>query len=125
MLPGVEARAEAPYPTPLAPNELTVAARGQLTLRKDLRGGKVLGRGYSFDAESIVDANRRLIGAQGAVHDSKALRADLDLPDAGGDFAAGVIALEGSRLGGTGFTSFDRRAVRLLKSRGRPTRLLA
>ena len=44
-LPGVEGRAEAPYPTPLKPNELTVAARGQLTLRKDLRGGKVLGRG--------------------------------------------------------------------------------
>jgi predicted nucleic-acid-binding protein len=44
---------------------------------------------------------------------------------AGGDFADGVIAYEGSWLGGETFVSFDKKAVALLKSQGQKARLLA
>jgi hypothetical protein len=49
----------------------------------------------------------------------------LVLLDAGGDFADGVIAFEGRRLGGEVFASFDRNAVRLVAAAGGETRLLA
>lgn len=43
--------------------------------------------------------------------------------EAGGDFADGVIAYEGSRLGGQTFVSFDRKASKLLQSAGVSARL--
>ena len=58
-------------------------------------------------------------------YDSEAVRAGIKMPDAGGDFADGVIALQDARLGGTEFVSFDRKAVRLLHSQGRVARVLA
>ena len=45
--------------------------------------------------------------------------------DAGGDFADGVIAYEGSWLGADIFVSFDKRAVKLMQSQGKPSRLLS
>ena len=45
--------------------------------------------------------------------------------EAGGDFADGVIAFEGRRLGGSIFTSFDRRAIELVAGSGGETRLLS
>jgi predicted nucleic-acid-binding protein len=47
------------------------------------------------------------------------------LLEAGGDFADGVIAFEGRWLGGETFVSFDKQAVKLLKSAGEAARLLA
>ena len=44
--------------------------------------------------------------------------------DAGGDFADGVIAYEGSWLGGETFVSFDKAAVTLLTAQGQSARLL-
>lgn len=43
---------------------------------------------------------------------------------AGGDFADGVIAFEGRRLGGEVFASFDCEAVELVAAQGGDTRLL-
>jgi predicted nucleic-acid-binding protein len=43
--------------------------------------------------------------------------------EGGGDFADGVIAFEGSRLGGQTIVSFDRQAVKLLQVAGLPTHL--
>ena len=48
----------------------------------------------------------------------------LALLKAGGDFADGVIAYEGSWLGAEAFVSFDRQAVELLAANGRAARLL-
>ena len=53
-----------------------------------------------------------------------AVEAGLALLDAGGDFADGVIAYEGSWLGAEIFISFDKKAVRLMKARGESVRLL-
>jgi predicted nucleic-acid-binding protein len=53
-----------------------------------------------------------------------AAEAGLALLDAGGDFADGVIAYEGSWLGADGFVSFDRMAVRLMEVQGESARLL-
>jgi hypothetical protein len=41
------------------------------------------------------------------------------------DFANGLIAYEGSWLGGETFVSFDEKAVFVLTQEGRPARLLA
>ena len=42
----------------------------------------------------------------------------------GGDFADGIIAFDGRRLGGTVFVSFDRRAVALVERNGGEALLL-
>jgi predicted nucleic-acid-binding protein len=44
--------------------------------------------------------------------------------DAGGDFADGIIAYEGSWLGGEIFVSFDKKAVKLIEARSGSVRLL-
>ena len=49
----------------------------------------------------------------------------LALLDAGGDFADGVIAYEGSWLGAETLVSFDKKAVKLMKARGESARLLS
>ena len=45
--------------------------------------------------------------------------------DAGGDFADGVVAYEGSWLGADAFISFDGQAVKLLEAQGAIARLLS
>ena len=54
-----------------------------------------------------------------------AAEAGLTLLDAGGDFADGVIAYEGSWLGAEAFVSFDKKAVKLMEARGTSVRLLS
>jgi hypothetical protein len=53
-----------------------------------------------------------------------AVEAGLAVLDAGGDCADGVIAYEGTWLGGETFISFDKKAVGLLSTQGHKTRLL-
>ena len=57
--------------------------------------------------------------------DRPAVEAGLELLEAGGDFADGVIAYQGHWLGAEEFVSFDKQAVSLLKSQGKRVRLLA
>jgi predicted nucleic-acid-binding protein len=54
-----------------------------------------------------------------------AAEAGLAQLDAGGDFADGVIAHEGSWLGADTFISFDKTAVKLMEARGESVRLLS
>jgi predicted nucleic-acid-binding protein len=54
-----------------------------------------------------------------------ATEAGLAMLEAGGDFADGVIAYEGRWLGADTFTSFDKKAVRLIEAQGKSARLLA
>jgi predicted nucleic-acid-binding protein len=85
----------------------------------------VLSQGYKVPSADIADAIRRLINSANVVVNRPAAEAGLALLDAGGDFADGVIAYEGSWLGAEVFLSFDRRAVKLMKDQGDSARLLS
>jgi predicted nucleic-acid-binding protein len=85
----------------------------------------VLSQGYKIPAIQIAEAIRRLINGANVVVNRPVAEAGLALLDAGGDFADGVIAYEGSWLGADTFVSFDKKAVKLLEAQGRSARLPA
>jgi len=85
----------------------------------------VLSRGYKIPSAEIVEAIRRLMNASNVVVNRPAAEAGLALLEAGGDFADGVIAYEGSWLGAKTLVSFDKKAVKLMKARGESARLLS
>jgi predicted nucleic-acid-binding protein len=78
------------------------------------------GRGVGEIAASIRD----LADSANVQLDRPAVEAGLAIFEAGGDFADGVIAFEGRRIGGSVFASFDRCAVDLIAATGAETRLL-
>lgn len=84
----------------------------------------ILSRGYRIPRAEIAPAVAGLINSANAVTNRPAVEAGLATLRAGGDFADGVIAYEGRRLGGEVFHSFDTKAVRLLEAQGEPARLL-
>jgi len=84
----------------------------------------VLAQGYKIDVAEIAAAIRGLINSANVVVSRPAAEAGLVLLEAGGDFADGVIAFEGSQLGAETFVSFDKKAVRLLAKSGDAARLL-
>ena len=84
----------------------------------------VLRRLYGFELSEIAAALRALIDAANVETEAAAVEAGLALLEAGGDFADGVMAFEGHRLGGESFVSFDKKAVTLLSKLGAPARLL-
>lgn len=85
----------------------------------------VLRRGYKKSASEISDAIRRLTMSAKVVVNRPAVDAGLSVLEAGGDFADGVIAYEGSWLGADEFVSFDSKAVSVLQSQGVHARLLS
>lgn len=85
----------------------------------------VLARGYKRDAREIIEAIRRLVESATVRADRPAVDAGLAVLEAGGDFADGVSAFEGRRLGGMVFTSFDRAATELIAATGGETKLLS
>jgi len=84
----------------------------------------VLSQGYKIPSAEIAEAIRRLMNSVNVVVNRPAAEAGLALLDAGGDFADGVIAYEGSWLGADTFISFDRKAVKLMEAQGESVRLL-
>lgn len=78
---------------------------------------------YDISRQDAAGAIRALLNVGNVQADRAAAEAGLAVLEAGGDFADGVIAHEGSRLGGESFVSFDRRAVKLLQAAGLPARL--
>jgi predicted nucleic-acid-binding protein len=84
----------------------------------------VLSQGYKIADVDIAEAIRRLINGANVAVNRPAAEAGLAMLDAGGDFADGVIAYEGSWLGAESFVSFDRKAVKLLEAKGEAARLL-
>ena len=82
-------------------------------------------RTYKIEPTDIVATIRNLIDGESVVVNRPAAEAGLALLDAGGDFADGVIAYEGRWLGADIFVSFDKKAVKLLESRGGSARLLS
>ena len=85
----------------------------------------VLSQGYKIPSAQISEAIRRLMNSVNVVVNRPAAEAGLALLDAGGDFADGVIAYEGSWLGADTFMSFDKKAVKLMKVQGKSVRLLS
>jgi predicted nucleic-acid-binding protein len=85
----------------------------------------VLSQGYKIPSAEIAEAIRRLMNGGNVVANRPAVEAGLALLDAGGDFADGVIAYEGSWLGAEAFVSFDKKAVKLMKAQGESARLLS
>lgn len=84
----------------------------------------VLSRGYKRTAAEIGEGIRSLIDVSEVLTDRPAVEAGLAVLEAGGDFADGVIAFEGRRLGGPVFASFDRKAVELIAAVGGETHLV-
>jgi predicted nucleic-acid-binding protein len=79
---------------------------------------------YKRSAAEIALSIRLLMSGNNVELDRPAIEAGLEVLEAGGDFADGVIAYEGRWLGADEFVSFDKQAVSLLRSQGRKARLL-
>jgi hypothetical protein len=78
----------------------------------------VLRRIYKFGHKDISAAVEALLDARNVAVNRPAVDAGLAVLKAGGDFADGLIAYEGSWLGGDTFVSFDKRAVSLIAKQG-------
>ncbi len=85
----------------------------------------VLSQAYHVPSSEIAEAIRRLMDVANVVVNRPAAEAGLAVLDAGGDFADGMIAHEGSWLGAETFVSFDKKAVKLMEARGLSARLLS
>jgi predicted nucleic-acid-binding protein len=85
---------------------------------------QVLERGYGVARTDIAAAVRGVLAMRNVAINDPAAEAGLSLLEAGGDFADGAIAYDGRWLGGDTFVSFDKKAVKLLKARGRAAELL-
>ncbi|QBQ97642.1 type II toxin-antitoxin system VapC family toxin [Paraburkholderia pallida] len=84
----------------------------------------VLRSRYDAGRADVADALRSLLNTRNVVVNRPAAEAGLALLDAGGDFADGVIAYDGTWLGAETFVSFDKKAVSLLTKQGHAARLL-
>jgi predicted nucleic-acid-binding protein len=84
----------------------------------------VLSQGYKIPSVEIAEAIRRLMNSDNVVVNRPAVEAGLALLEAGGDFADGAIAFEGSWLGAEVFLSFDKKAAKLIEGQGVSVRLL-
>ncbi|MBI1209576.1 MAG: PIN domain-containing protein [Azospirillum sp.] len=100
-----------PAQTALAEHRLLVATLVAVPLPVLCEFVWVLARGYRRPAFEIARAIRLLIAGETVRTDRAAVNVGLRFLEAGGDFADGVIAFEGRRLGGEIFVSFDRAAV--------------
>lgn len=83
----------------------------------------VLRKVYGFEISDAAAALRALLATANVVVNRPAVEAGLAIFEAGGDFADGAIAYEGSWLGGETFVSFDKKAVSLLLQQGQKARL--
>jgi predicted nucleic-acid-binding protein len=84
----------------------------------------VLRRVYDFQTSDVAAAIRALVAVANVEVNRPVVEAGLAVLEAGGDFADGAIAYEGSWLGGGTFVSFDKKAVELLAAQGLSARLV-
>lgn len=84
----------------------------------------VLERSYEVKRPDISIAIRRLLEMRNVVANRPTVEAGLNVLDAGGDFADGVIAFDGQWLGGETFVSFDKKAVKIIEGQGNAAILL-
>ena len=84
----------------------------------------VLKRGYRQNSAQIAHLISSLLTIRTVRIDRASVEAGLTMLEAGGDFADGVIAYEGRRLGGETYLTFDKKAARLIESTGGKAHLL-
>lgn len=84
----------------------------------------VLRRVYNFGQQDISVALETLLNASNVAVNRPAVDVGLAVLNEGGDFADGLIAFEGSWLGGETFVSFDKKAVSLIARQGHQAKLL-
>ena len=84
----------------------------------------VLRSSYAAGSSDIARSIKLLTSTGNVVSDRLAVEAGLRVLEAGGDFADGIIAYEGRRVGGGTFVSFDKKAVQLLLEDGLSAELL-
>ncbi|BCH26668.1 DNA-binding protein [Mesorhizobium sp. L-8-10] len=84
----------------------------------------VLRQGYKRSRIDILSLLRAMLETPNIVMDRPTVEAGLAIMNAGGDFADGVAAFEGRRLGGASFVTFDRQAASLLAMTGASVELL-
>ncbi|WP_225766965.1 type II toxin-antitoxin system VapC family toxin [Inquilinus sp. Marseille-Q2685] len=85
----------------------------------------VLTRTYKKPSSDVSRAIRQLLTISSVTVDRPAVDAGLAILETGGDFADGVIAFEGRRLGGEVFVTFDRKAAATIDSTGTTALLLS
>jgi predicted nucleic-acid-binding protein len=85
----------------------------------------VLDRSYGVSRANIAATIRQLRDTKNVALERPVVDAGLAVLDADGDFADGVIAYEGTWLGGEIFVSFDKKAVALLSTQGHKSRVLS
>lgn len=78
----------------------------------------VLRQGYRRTQADVTATLRALLDTANLSIDTPAVEAGIAVAHAGGDFADGVAAFEGRRLGGTTFVTFDRQAAALVRQSG-------
>ena len=106
-----------PVQSPLAADALQRASLIAVTTPALCEFVWVLTRAYKRSVAEIAGAIRHLLAADSVAADRPAIEAGLAFLEAGGDFADGVIAHEGSRLGAEVFLSFDTGAVAIATAR--------
>ena len=84
----------------------------------------VLKRVYGFSTRDISAAIGALMDVASVSANRGAVEAGLAVLEAGGDFADGAIAFEGTWLGGETFVSFDQQAVSVLSRQGQSASVL-
>jgi predicted nucleic-acid-binding protein len=84
----------------------------------------VLRRVYNFELKDISAALGALLDVGKVAVNRPAADAGLAILNAGGDFADGLIAYEGSWLGGETFVSLDKKAVSFILEQGLKAKLL-
>jgi predicted nucleic-acid-binding protein len=84
----------------------------------------VLANSYKTPRGDITRVMQQFLNTSKIVLDHNAVLAGLDMLEAGGDFADGVIAHEGQWLGAEEFVSFDKVAVKKLVASGLKARVL-
>lgn len=81
-------------------------------------------RVYCFSASDCIGAFEALLASSSVRTDRPAVRAGLHLSAAVSDFAAGVIAYGGRKLGGDELATFVQEATRLLAAAREPVGVL-
>jgi predicted nucleic-acid-binding protein len=114
-----------PTQSPAAQRFLDTAELLSVTLPTLCELAWVLRKGYKRSRLELAAALETIARVPTISLDRAAVEAGLALVRAGGDFADGVIAFEGNRLGGETFVTFDRGAAELLAGAGIATSLLS
>jgi predicted nucleic-acid-binding protein len=84
----------------------------------------VLRRVSGIAEPDIATTVEALVQAANVTVNRVAVEEGLELRRAGGDFADGLIAVEGQQRGGDTFVSIDKQAASLIAGKGQPARLL-